>query len=70
MIIVALSHQPLKQMFCDGGLASSGFMRGWRDFVSGLETGAHNMIGIDVATGAAGIIVGTISLTGAHQIIG
>jgi len=28
------------------------------------------MIGIGVATGAAGIIVGTISLTGAHQIIG
>jgi hypothetical protein len=28
------------------------------------------MIGIGVATGAAGIIVGTISLTGAHQVIG
>ena len=70
MIIVALSHQPLKQMFRGGGLASSGFMRGWRDFISGLEAGARNMIGIGVATGAAGIIVGTISLTGAHQIIG
>ena len=28
------------------------------------------MIGIGVATGSAGIIVGTISLTGAHQVIG
>ncbi|MCB1755400.1 MAG: TRAP transporter permease, partial [Gammaproteobacteria bacterium] len=29
-----------------------------------------NMIGIGVATGAAGIIVGTVSLTGAHQVVG
>jgi TRAP-type uncharacterized transport system fused permease subunit len=28
------------------------------------------MIAIGVATGAAGIIVGTVSLTGAHQVIG
>ena len=28
------------------------------------------MIGIGVATGAAGIIIGTISLTGAHQVVG
>ena len=28
------------------------------------------MIGIAIATGAAGVIVGTISLTGAHQVIG
>jgi hypothetical protein len=35
-----------------------------------MISGARNMIGIAVATGAAGIIVGTISLTGAHQIVG
>ena len=28
------------------------------------------MIGIGIATGAAGIIIGTVSLTGAHQVIG
>ena len=70
MIIVALTHQPLKEMFRGHGMASSGFVRGWRDFINGLEASARNMIGIGVATGAAGIIVGTISLTGAHQIIG
>ena len=32
-----------------------------------MIAGARNMIGIGVATGAAGIIVGTVSLTGAHQ---
>jgi len=38
--------------------------------VDGLVSGARSMISIAVATGAAGIIVGTIGLTGAHQVIG
>jgi TRAP transporter 4TM/12TM fusion protein len=77
MIIVALTHRPLKQMMrgvAHSHLAASASHNGFRvafgDFVAGLESGARNMIGIGVATGAAGIIVGTISLTGAHQIIG
>ncbi|MGB1208248.1 MAG: TRAP transporter permease [Paracoccaceae bacterium] len=77
MIIVALTHRPLKQMMrgtTHRHLAASrdgnSFGTAFGDFVSGLESGARNMIGIGVATGAAGIIVGTISLTGAHQIIG
>ncbi|MEM9576562.1 MAG: TRAP transporter permease [Pseudomonadota bacterium] len=76
MIIVALTHRPIKAFFrsasqrsdADRGFAS--FRNGWADFVNGLILGARNMIGIGVATGAAGIIVGTISLTGAHQVIG
>ena len=69
MIIVALTHRPLKAMFRGEGLGGS-TVAGWNDFVQGLILGARNMIGIGVATGAAGIIVGTISLTGAHQVIG
>ena len=79
MIIIALTHQPLKAFFRGAqkekelahGMSFSGsFMDGFYDFVDGLILGARNMIGIGVATGAAGIIVGTISLTGAHQVIG
>lgn len=70
MIIVALTHKPLKNMFRRSGEFAPAIRSGWKDFVSGLESGARNMIGIGVATGAAGIIVGTIALTGAHQIIG
>ncbi len=69
MIVVALTHRPLKAMFRGEGLGGA-TVQGWRDFVDGLILGAKNMIGIGVATGAAGIIVGTISLTGAHQVIG
>ena len=69
MIVVALTHRPLKAMFRGQGFGNA-TVKGWRDFVDGLILGARNMIGIGVATGAAGIIVGTISLTGAHQVIG
>ena len=69
MIIIALTHRPLKAFFRGEGTAVE-TVQGWRDFVEGLILGARNMIGIGVATGAAGIIVGTISLTGAHQVIG
>ncbi len=74
MIIVALTHRPLKAFFRGAtDEASKGLtplLNGWADFVNGLILGARNMIGIGVATGAAGVIVGTISLTGAHQVIG
>ncbi|MBT8154124.1 TRAP transporter permease [Epibacterium ulvae] len=68
MIIVALTHRPLKAFFRKRDFAAE-MTAGWNDFVQGLIMGARNMIGIGVATGAAGIIVGTISLTGAHQVI-
>lgn len=70
MIIVALTHRPLKAMFRGESEIANQTVAGFQDFVDGLVSGARNMIGIGVATGAAGIIVGTISLTGAHQIIG
>ena len=81
MIIVTLTHRPLKEMMRGNTHAhlsaaaeklgvTGGLRDSFRDFVARLESGARNMIGIGVATGAAGIIVGTISLTGAHQIIG
>jgi len=46
------------------GEAVAGLARGATDAVGGLENGARNMIGIAVATATAGIIVGTITLTG------
>ncbi|MCP4821234.1 MAG: DUF3394 domain-containing protein, partial [Shimia sp.] len=70
MIVVALTHRPIKAFFRGEGAIAQALMAGKDDFVQGLIMGARNMIGIGVATGAAGIIVGTISLTGAHQVIG
>ncbi|RYH11119.1 TRAP transporter permease [Tropicimonas sp. IMCC6043] len=69
MIFIAVTHRPLKAIF-RGQQVGNETAEGFGDFIQGLIAGARNMIGIGVATGAAGIIVGTISLTGAHQVIG
>ncbi len=42
---------------------------GLGDFVAGLELGAKNMVAIAIATAAAGIIVGAVSLTGVGQVL-
>lgn len=70
MITVALTQHPIKAIFRGSGHLGTAFRRGVREWVDGMISGSRNMIGIGVATGAAGIIVGTISLTGAHQVVG
>lgn len=70
MMFVTLTQHPLKSMFRKSGDMAAGFLQGVAELVEGMIAGSRNMIGIGVATGAAGIIVGTISLTGAHQVVG
>jgi TRAP-type uncharacterized transport system fused permease subunit len=64
MIFVMLTQRPLMALMRGQGSAGASLRQGFTDLVSGLEVGARNMIGIGVATAAAGIIVGTVSLTG------
>ena len=64
MTAVVVTHKPLKSMFRgDHHWKSSGAV-GIHDLLDGLVSGARNMIGIGVATAAAGIVVGTVTLTG------
>ncbi|PHS79334.1 MAG: C4-dicarboxylate ABC transporter [Rhodospirillaceae bacterium] len=70
MIFIALTQHALKAFLRGNPDHLAGIKQGWDQFINGMVSGARNMIGIAVATGAAGIIVGTISLTGAHQIMG
>ncbi|KFB10909.1 TRAP transporter permease [Nitratireductor basaltis] len=71
LIVIILTQKPLKALF--RGLQSSqqvaAFREGFEDLVAGLITGARNMIGIACATAAAGIIVGTVTLTGIGQVM-
>ena len=64
MIFVMLTQRPLMALLRGQGGTGASLRHGFKDLVSGLEVGARNMIGIGVATAAAGIIVGTVSLTG------
>jgi TRAP transporter 4TM/12TM fusion protein len=64
MAIVLLTHKPLKAMF-RGESEFGVYLKECRtDFVDGMVAGARNMIGIGVATACAGIILGTVTLTG------
>ena len=64
MIFVMLTQKPIIAFFRGRGNLGHAARQGAFDLIDGLATGARNMIGIGVATAAAGIIVGTVSLTG------
>ncbi|MCW5632398.1 MAG: TRAP transporter permease [Rubrivivax sp.] len=67
MIFVMLTQRPITVLLRGEGRSDgigAAALAGFKDLVAGLEAGARNMIGIGVATAAAGIIVGTVSLTG------
>lgn len=70
MLFILLTQRPLKAFFRGEMISHAVWWEGVRDLKKGLESGALNMISIAVATGIAGIIIGTVSLTGAHQFIG
>ena len=70
MATVLVTQHPLKAWFRGESQWSKRFQQGTQDLWRGLANGAENMIGIGVATGVAGVIIGTVSLTGAHQVIG
>jgi TRAP transporter 4TM/12TM fusion protein len=74
MIFILITQHPLKALFRGHLSGRDGLIQGLRhsfkDLIDGLIAGAKNMVGIAVATGTAGIIVGTISLTGAHTVMG
>jgi len=64
LIVILITQKPLIALMRRQPLPWSVFRAGWDDLIDGLERGARNMIGIALATAAAGIIVGTVSLTG------
>jgi TRAP transporter 4TM/12TM fusion protein len=66
VILMALmaTQRPLTLFFREGRFALAELRRGFVEVVHGLNDGARSMVGIAIATGTAGIIVGGITLTG------
>ncbi|HIF9259074.1 TPA: TRAP transporter permease [Photobacterium damselae] len=64
MIFILLTQRPLLALFTQEQTLSQAFAQGGQDLIASLISGARNMIGIGVATAAAGIIVGVVTLTG------
>ncbi|WP_421910470.1 TRAP transporter permease [Marinobacter sp.] len=64
MIFIVVTQQPLKAFFRKKGHFLAETKTGLVDLTLSLVTGARNMVGIGVATATAGIVVGTVTLTG------
>ncbi|MBP0483898.1 TRAP transporter permease [Sagittula salina] len=62
MLVIIATQRPLKAMF-RGEDVGAATRAGLGDLIEGLIAGARNMIGIGVATAAAGIIVATVTKT-------
>ncbi|MCW5770198.1 MAG: TRAP transporter permease [Rhodospirillaceae bacterium] len=64
LVAVVVTQHPLTALFRGEARWPGQFRRGAADLVEGLAIGSRNMIGIGIATAAAGIVVGTVTLTG------
>ena len=69
LIVILLTQRPLLAFFRGDGALMPAARQGAVELLRGLIAGARNMIGIAVATATAGIIVGTVTLTGIGQVM-
>jgi len=68
MIFILLTQRPLFAYFRKQDTTGK-LRQGFNEFVEGMIAGSRNMIGIGIATAAAGIIVGTVSQTGVGLVL-
>ncbi|MGQ0663609.1 MAG: TRAP transporter permease [Pseudomonadota bacterium] len=64
IIAILLTQRPLIVLFRGERSLGPALRRGLLELVDGFHLGARGMIGIAVATATAGIVVGTVTLTG------
>ena len=69
MLFIVVTQRPILALMRGRGDVPAAFKGGIEECVGGMIAGARNMIGIGVATAAAGIVVGTITLTGIGQVM-
>jgi TRAP transporter 4TM/12TM fusion protein len=69
LIILLLTQRPILAFFRKRHDYGRQVLLSIWDLIDGLQIGARNMVGIAIATGAAGIIVGTVTLTGIGQVM-
>lgn len=64
MVFIVVTQRPLIAWFKGRSQPFADIRQGLNDLYQGLLKGSRNMVGIGVATAAAGIVVGTVTLTG------
>lgn len=68
MLLMAVQH-PLKAFITKQALTKEIWLSGFVDILAGMIAGAKNMVPIAIATALAGIVVGSITLTGLGQVL-
>jgi hypothetical protein len=69
LFVILVTQRPLKSIFRGENNTANAMRAGFLDLLEGLIAGARNMIGIGLATATAGVIVGTVTLTGVGQVM-
>jgi TRAP transporter 4TM/12TM fusion protein len=71
IMFILVTQKSLLDFFRNGRVSRMKLLlkTGAKDLFDGLTTGARNMLGVSIATAAAGIIVGAITLTGIGQVM-
>ncbi len=69
LVAILLTQRPLIAWFRREHSLGQSVTHGVTDLVEGLIAGPRNMIGVAIATAAAGIVVGTVTLTGIGQVL-
>ena len=64
MVFIVLTQRPLLALFRKQGEIRRSIRNGCSELIHAMATGGRNMVGIGVATATAGIVVGTVTLTG------
>ncbi|MEG3754833.1 TRAP transporter permease [Psychromonas arctica] len=69
MLFILITQRPIMAFFRQQDDLIIQLQRGGSELLEGLIVGARNMIGIGIATAAAGIIVGAVSQTGVGSVL-
>ncbi|WP_027389414.1 TRAP transporter permease [Chrysiogenes arsenatis] len=64
LMFILVTQRPILAYFRRTGDYQAAVLQGCSELINGLTSGSRNMIGIGIATAAAGIVVGTVTLTG------
>ena len=69
LMIIMVTQKPLKAFFNKEKITLPLIIEGFADIANGMVAGGKNMVSIAVATAVAGIIVGSVTLTGIGLIL-
>ncbi len=69
MMLIMVTQHPFKALVNKEPLTADIWLQGFKDIGNGMVNGAKNMVPIAIATGVAGIVVGSVTLTGIGLIL-